>query len=203
MLARAWWGVWGFSQVVATFNHVGRSFNLYMATTRDVSIIPSFRICNFYVLHVEHISCVITNCGRHQWVIPSPLLIALLALLEENTTRKLLYLSSWDLFFKILLFQVAFLIFSSVAILPSYFLLVSLLLYPPHNEVVGGVYLFHSVHPSVCSSRVRPASRVRSVASTVLVWSISYLCILESNFRRCVTCKVSCQISKFEILAIF
>ena len=54
-------------------------------------------------------------------------------------------------------------------------------LYPPHNEVVGwggGVYWFHSVRPSVRPSRVRPASRVRSVASTVLVGSISYLCIL-------------------------
>ena len=24
-----------------------------------------------YVLHVEHISCVIMNCGQHQWTIPS------------------------------------------------------------------------------------------------------------------------------------
>ena len=60
-------------------------FNLFMATTRDVWIIPSFRIWD-YVLHVEHISCVITNCGQHQWVIPFPLSIALQALLEENTT---------------------------------------------------------------------------------------------------------------------
>ena len=30
------------------------------------------------------------------------------------------------------------------------------LLYPPHNEVVGGVYWFHSVRPSVCPS-VRPS----------------------------------------------
>ena len=61
-----------------------------LATTRDVCIIPSFRI---YVLHVEHISCVITNCGHHKWVIPSSLSIALWALLEENTPRKLLSLS--------------------------------------------------------------------------------------------------------------
>ena len=46
-------------------------------------------------------------------------------------------------------------------------------LYPRHNEVVGGVYWFHSVRPSV-----RPAPRVRSVASTVLVGSISYLYVL-------------------------
>ena len=119
-------GGWGFSKVVATFNHVGGSFNLFMAATRDVWIIPSFRIWD-YVLHVEHISYVITNCGQHQWVIPSPLAIALQALLEENNTRRLLSLSL-DLFFKILLFQVAFLIFFSVAVFSPYFLLVGLLL---------------------------------------------------------------------------
>ena len=92
--------------------------------TGDVSIIPSFRIWD-YVLHVEHILCVITNCGQHQWVIPS-FLIALQALLEENPTRKLLSLSL-DLFFKILLFQVAFHILFSIVIF-FYFLLVGLLL---------------------------------------------------------------------------
>ena len=51
--------------------------------------------------------------------------------------------------------------------------------------------------PSVC-----PASCVRSVAPTVLVGSISYLYILSSNFRRCVTCKVSCKISKLEFFKI-
>ena len=69
-------GGWGFSKVVATFNHVGGYFNLFIATIGDVSIIPSFRIGD-YVLHVEHVSCVITNCGQHQWVIPSTLSIAL------------------------------------------------------------------------------------------------------------------------------
>ena len=60
-------------------------------------------------------------------------------------------------------------------------------------KVVGGYIGFTpSVHPSVC-----PASRVHSVASTVVVWSISYLHILSSNFRRCVACKVSCKISTF------
>ena len=43
------------------------------ATTGNVWIIQSFR----YVLHVEAISCVITNCGQNQWVIPFPLSIAL------------------------------------------------------------------------------------------------------------------------------
>ena len=71
-----WLGVGDFSKVVATFSHVGGSFNLFLATTGDVWIIPSFRIWD-YVLHVEHVSCVITNCGQHQCVIPFPLSIAL------------------------------------------------------------------------------------------------------------------------------
>ena len=65
-----------FSWVVATFNHVGGSFNLSMAATGDVWIIPSFRIWG-YVLYVEPISCVITNCGQLQWAIPSLFSIAL------------------------------------------------------------------------------------------------------------------------------
>ena len=73
---------------------------------------------------------------------------------------------------------------------------------PWHNKVVGGVYWFHSVRPSVGPS-VRPTSCVRSVAPTVLVGSISYLYLLSCNFRRCVACKFSCKISKFEFLAIF
>ena len=55
-------------------------------TTRDVWIIPSFWIWG-YVLHVEHISCVITNCDQHQRVIPSLFSIALWDLLEENITK--------------------------------------------------------------------------------------------------------------------
>ena len=64
------------SWVVATFKHVGGSFNLSMAATGDVWIIPSFRIWD-YVLLVGHISCVITNCGQLQWAIPSLFSIAL------------------------------------------------------------------------------------------------------------------------------
>ena len=64
--------------------------------------------------------------------------------------------------------------------------------------VVGwGWGIFVSLRPSV-----RPASRVRSVALTILVGSISYLYFLSSNFRRCVVCKVYCKISKLEFLAI-
>ena len=66
--------------------------NLFMATTGDVWIIPCFRIWG-YVLYVEHISSVITNCGQHPWAIPFLFSIALEALLEENITRKLLLLS--------------------------------------------------------------------------------------------------------------
>ena len=78
---------------------------------------------------------------------------------------------------------------------------------PLHNEVVSGGILV-SLRPSVRLS-IRPASRVRSVAPTVLVGSISYIYIYisSSNFRRCVArcvaCKIVCKIPKFEFLAIF
>ena len=66
----------------------------------------------------------------------------------------------------------------------------------------GGVYRFHSVSPFVCPS-VRPASRARFVAPTVLVGSISYLHIVSSNFRMCVKCKDSYKIFKFKFLTIY
>ena len=103
------WGLGGFSKVVATFNQMGGSFNLFMATTRGVWIIPPFQIWGD-VLYVTHISCVITNCGQHQWAILSLFSIALEALLDENISRKLLLLSL-DLFFIILLFQVTYILF--------------------------------------------------------------------------------------------
>ena len=55
-----------------------------------------------------------------------------------------------------------------------------------------------SVHPSV-----HPASCVQSVAPSVLVGSISYLCILLSNFRSCVMSNISCKILRFEFLEVF
>ena len=67
------------------------------------------------------------------------------------------------------------------------------------------VYWFHSVCLSVRLSfrpSIRPASPVHSVAPTVLDESISYLCILSSNLRRCAACQVYCKISKLEFLAI-
>ena len=68
---------WRFiSWLAATFDHVGGSFNLLMAATGDVWIIPSFQIWD-NGLHVEHIPCVITNCGQHPWAIPYLFSIAL------------------------------------------------------------------------------------------------------------------------------
>ena len=117
-LYNVWVGVRAFSKVVVTFSHVGGSFNLSIATARWVWIIPFWLWDN--MLYVQHISWVITNCGQHQWTILSLFSITLEALLEKNITRKMLRLSP-DLFFKILLFQVAFLISLSIAVFSSYF----------------------------------------------------------------------------------
>ena len=45
---------------------------------------------------------------------------------------------------------------------------------------------------SVCGQ-----NRVRSVSSTILIGSISYLHMLSSNFRRCVACNARFKIQKF------
>ena len=51
-------------------------------------------------------------------------------------------------------------------------------LYPPHNEVVGGVYWFHSVRPSVCPS-VRPS---RMPCPLCIIYSYGWiLFILGTN----------------------
>ena len=69
-------GGWGhFSKVVATFNHVGGLF-IFLNPTKYTSLIPSVLIWG-YVLHVKYVSCVITNCGQHQWVNHSLFLIGL------------------------------------------------------------------------------------------------------------------------------
>ena len=64
-------------------------------------------------------------------------------------------------------------------------------LYPRTTKLLGGVLVSirPSVRPSVHPS-VRPASCVRSVASRVLVGSISYLYILSSNTRSCVNANI-------------
>ena len=88
-------------------------------------------------------------------------------------------------------------------LLTDWLAICKIILYPLHNEVVGGYIGFTpSVHPSVCPSD-HPASRVCSVAPTVLVGSISYLYILSSNCRWCVEWKVFCNILKFEFLTFF
>ena len=74
----------------------------------------------------------------------------------------------------------------------------SLYLYPRFNEVERGVYWYHLVCLSVCGQ-----NRVRSVSSTILIGSISYLHILSSNFRRCVACNAGFKIQKFKILVNF
>ena len=53
------------------------------------------------------------------------------------------------------------------------------------NEVERGVYWFHLVRLSICGQ-----NRVRSVSSTILIGSISYLHTLSSNFRKYVACNV-------------
>ena len=63
---------------------------------------------------------------------------------------------------------------------------------PRFNEVERGVYWYHLVRLSVCGQH-----RVRSVSSTILIRSISYLHILSSNFRRCVACNAHFEIKKF------
>ena len=87
----------------------------------------------------------------------------------------------------------------------------SLLLYPPLQRswnwyhwytgitlsvcpsvVERGVYWYHLVRLSVCGQ-----NRVSSVSSIILIGSISYLHILSSNFRRCVTCNSRFKILKF------
>ena len=69
-----------------------------------------------HVLHVEHVSCVITNFGLHPFSLNSSLGLA------GKHYQKITSLSL-DLFFKVLLFQVAFLIFFSFTIFSPYFLL--------------------------------------------------------------------------------
>ena len=77
----------------------------------------------------------------------------------------------------------------------------SCLLYPPlQRSWKGGILVSPcpSVRLSVCGQ-----NRVRSVSSTILIGSISYVHILSSNFRRCVACNARFKIQKFELLANF
>ena len=78
------------------------------------------------------------------------------------------------------------------------FALLSFFYTPRFNEVERGVYWYHLVRLSFCGQ-----NRVRSVSSTILIGSISYLHILSSNLRRWVACNAGFKIQKFEILANF
>ena len=75
---------------------------------------------------------------------------------------------------------------------PSLFC-VTFLSYTPLQQSWKGVYWFHLVRLSICRQ-----NRVCSVSSTIFIGSISYLHILSSNFRRCVTCF---KIQQYEIVA--
>ena len=69
-----------------------------------------------------------------------------------------------------------------------------IIIIPPLQRSWNGILV--SRRPSVCPS-VCGQNLVRSVFSTILARSISYLHILSSNFRSCVACKGYCKISKF------
>ena len=75
-----------FSKVVVTFNYVGGSLNCFKYHHWGCLNEPIVQIWD-YVLHNEHVSCVITNCGQHQWVICPPFSIVP-ALLEETLSEK-------------------------------------------------------------------------------------------------------------------
>ena len=69
---------------------------------------------------------------------------------------------------------------------------------PRSTKLKGGILV--SPCPSVCPS-VCGQNRVRSVSSTILARSISYLHILSSNLRRCITCDFF--FFKIEVLKIW
>ena len=76
------WGLWSFLMWWSPSTK-------WADTTGSVYIIPSFGIGD-YMLHVEHISCIITNCGQHQWFISLTLSVALSALREEKYYHKII-----------------------------------------------------------------------------------------------------------------
>ena len=82
-----WVGVGGISKQAATFNHVGGSFNLFMATTGDDWIIPSFRNWG-YMLHVEHM-CWLETVGHFDQVLMCQLCYAGLGISPHYARRYL------------------------------------------------------------------------------------------------------------------
>ena len=54
-------GWWCFAKVEGTFNHVDGSFNLFMATTGDVWIIPSFHVSSRIVANISELSLFLSQ----------------------------------------------------------------------------------------------------------------------------------------------
>ena len=117
----SWVGGGGFSKVVVTFSHVGGSFNLLWALPG----LSNLGLCAACWAHFI--------CHHELWPTspshPFSFLNSSLGLAGGKHYQKMTIPSvSLDLFFKILLFQVTFLIFFFIAIFPPYFLLVGSLL---------------------------------------------------------------------------
>ena len=132
------WDIWVFLEYGGWFIFLHHLFKCNMQYCVYVELSQCFFPFNTFIkskqrngiwqgLLIHHVSCVITNCDQHQWVIPSSLSIALWALVEENITWISLFLSLY-LFLKILLFQLDFLILFSITMFSPYFPLVELLL---------------------------------------------------------------------------
>ena len=70
------WGGWGLGAFLRWWPPSAMWAGGWVLYSIYVWVIPSFQIWD-YVRHVERVSCVITNCSKHQWAIPSLFSIAL------------------------------------------------------------------------------------------------------------------------------
>ena len=125
-LGFGWVGVGGFSKVVATFNHVGGSFNLFYGRHRGCvnnPIVSNLGLCAACWAHF--------TCHHELW--PTSVshsfsfLNSSLGLAGGKHYQKIT-IPVFRRFFKFFLFQVTFLIFFCIAIFSHYYLLVGLLL---------------------------------------------------------------------------
>ena len=134
VLVKKWWRIWVFKLHQFTMNYDLIQKHKCVLVLWDILCFDVQKIRRFVNPYAaSHIICiwhfVPVPCIMWPTSVANPfsLSIALLVLLEENITRKLLSLSL-ELFFKMLLFQVTFLIFFCSPVLSPYFLLVGLLL---------------------------------------------------------------------------